>query len=117
MKKLLLTLALCALALSGCKSVERKTPLGWCLSEIRHTQGYEELLFWTSTEVPQEELYKSKYTTHAYVIKTYTDDVVSEWACGIAVKNDLFRYIKASDIVEIDCDIIYEINLVDGKIE
>lgn len=112
MKKLKLLALLPLLLLSSCGE-EKRTPLGWCLWEIRKHQGYEDLLFYSSKEIPYsilKEEYSGKNDLHGYIVETYTDEMKTEWWCYIETKKTIFKAIPSDNVVYIDCDEIYSIN-------
>ena len=112
MKKLLLLLIL-PLLLVGCSKskVEKYTPLGWCLWEIRKHEDYQDAYVYTYEEpyYPIDEEYTGSNLVDAYVITTYTDELRTEWFCFIEYKTSK-KLLTWNDIVDIDCDVVWEIN-------
>lgn len=112
MKKLLLFAFSLSLLFCGCSKVEKRTPLGWCLWEIQKHQDYEDVIAYTYEEpnYPIEEEYTGPYSCDVYIITTYTDELRTEWFCFIEYKTSK-RYLEPSDVIFIDCDIAWEINM------
>ena len=111
MKKLLLLLPL---LLCCCSKfvVEKYTPLGWCLWEIRKHEGYEDAYVYTYVEpqYPIDEEYTGNNSIKDYIITTYTDELRTEWFCFIEYKNTIKRFLNENDVYLIDCDVVWEIN-------
>lgn len=112
MKKLLLLLLFSALCLTSCAKVGDKTPLGWCLWEIRKHEGYQDAYVYTYEEphYPIDEEYTGNNSINVYIITTYTDELRTEWFCFIEYKNTIKKYLNENDIYLIDCDVVWEIN-------
>ena len=114
MKKLLLLPLLC-LSLTSCIIKDGdKTPLGWCVWEIRRNDGYQDAVYTYQELNPyneiQEEKSNSKNKFDAYIITTYTYPSRTEWLCFIEYKDTIKKYLNANDIIYIDCDIVWEKN-------
>lgn len=112
MKKSKLLTLLPLLLLSSCGE-EKRTPLGWCLWEIQMHSGYEDLLFYSSKEIPNSILkaeYSGKNDLYGYIVETYTDEMKTEWWCYIETKKTIFKTIPSDYVVYVDCDEIYSVN-------
>lgn len=108
MKKLLL-IPLLLFGICGCYKAERKTPLCWCVWEIQRYEEYEDCTYTYQDIKPTKYKEESKYFLNAYIITTYTDDFRTEWYCFIESKNNLL--VTYENIICIDCDIVYEIEI------
>lgn len=88
---------------------DAKTPLGWCIEEIKERNLFEE-----------NDIHEYAYTYKEVVVKADTDfdksyivdfifgddygDYLETWFCGVNYKNGLFKYIKKNQIIDIECD-------------
>jgi len=112
MKKLLLLLT--SLCLTSCIKSGDKTPLGWCVWEIRKHEGYEQAVYTYQKLLPYDEIQEEKSykntTVNAYIITTYSYHLKTEWLGIIEYSNTIKRYLNEKDIVNIDCDILAEYN-------
>lgn len=84
-----------------------KTPVQWCMSEIYHTEGYEDARY-IYQELKYAEYESDEYT---YIITTYTDEHKTEWACFIKAQHSNFFYratgkqtYSYNEILDFDCD-------------
>lgn len=59
-------------------------------------------------DMQEEAIYGG--TVSAYVITTYIYPTRTEWFCFIEYKETIKRYLNASDVLCIDCDIIWEVD-------
>lgn len=109
MKKVKLLALLPLLLLSSCGE-EKRTPLGWCLWEIQKHDGYEN---------PDFMSYEKGIEKGTFLITTIThnETLETKWACCIDYKISLLEYntkvenepfLKAEDVISIDCDILEE---------
>lgn len=111
MKKLLL-LFLPLLMLCSCVQQGDKTPLGWCVWEVQKHEGYEDCAY-TYQEVHVKDIQKEATmggVVDAYIITTYSYPTKAEWFCFIEYKKTIKKFLNQSDILCIDCDVIYEID-------
>lgn len=112
MKKLLMLPLLC-LSLTSCVKDGDKTPLGWCVWEIRKNDGYQDIVYTYQELNPYNEIQEEKSNSNnkidAYVITTYTYPLRTEWVCFIEYKDTIKKYLNADDIIVIDCDIVWEV--------
>lgn len=88
---------------------DAKTPLGWCIEEIKERNLFEE-----------NDIHEYAYTYKEVVVKADTSfdksylvdfifgddygEYLETWFCGVNYKNSLFKYIKKNQIIDIECD-------------
>lgn len=110
MKKLFL-IPLILFSICGCSEKEKRTPLSWCIWEIQRHENYEDCTYTYQDIYPIDYKEESNYYLNAYVITTYTNDFRTEWYCFIEYKNNLLSAFPYKNIICIDCDILFEIEI------
>ena len=96
-----------------------KTPLGWCIWEIRTHENYDGELTYIHQEIePKSEIKKEAdkgMNIYAYYITVFTEDRIGEWYCFIECYHRDFldkimdtKYYSANEVYAIDCDIVRE---------
>ena len=112
MSKKLLLLPLLALCLTSCIFPQDgdKTPLGWCIWEIQKHEGYEDCAY-TYQDVYAKDMQEEASMggrVYAYIVTTYIYPTRTEWFCFIECKKTDKKYLNSSDVLLIDCDVIWE---------